>query len=203
MWSSFGSDACMKEHGLKRGLLNCIAFDDAPFERGRKRNVPLVGVVFASKRLDGVVMGRIRQDGINSTRTIIRLVQDSRFNEHINLIMLDGIAFGGFNVVDAKRLYRELNKPVLVVSRKRPDMAAVKRALLERIPSGEKKWRMISALGQMEPCRRCWVQRVGLGLEEAEAVIDFFTRYGNLPEPLRIAHLIAGAVGTGVSRGRA
>jgi endonuclease V-like protein UPF0215 family len=186
----------------RRGLLNCIAFDDAPFERARRRLVPLVGVVFASLRLDGVLIGRIRQDGINSTGQIIRMVGESKFNEHINLIMLDGIAFGGFNVVDAFRLQRQLARPVLVVTRRRPDMEAIKRAL-EPLPSGARKWRLIQQLGPMEPCGSCWVQRVGLSREEAKEVIDFFSIYGNLPEPIRIAHLIAGAVGSGISKGRA
>jgi endonuclease V-like protein UPF0215 family len=159
-------------------------------------------VVFASLRLDGVLIGKIRQDGVNATGQIIRMVGESKFNEHINLIMLDGIAFGGFNVGDALRLQRELARPGRVVTRRKPDMDAIKRAL-EPLPSGARKWRLIQQLGPMEPCGACWVQRVGLSREEAEEVIDFFSIYGKLPEPIRIAHLIAGAVGCGISKGRA
>ena len=55
----------------------------------------------------------------------------------------------------------------------------------------------------MEPVGRVFVQRAGLDLQEAEAVLDAFGREGNVPEPLRLAHLIAGGVTTGQSRGRA
>ena len=41
------------------------------------------------------------------------------------------------------------------------------------------------------------------GTFEAEQVLATTTLHGNLPEPLRVAHLIAGGVTTGTSRGRA
>jgi endonuclease V-like protein UPF0215 family len=55
----------------------------------------------------------------------------------------------------------------------------------------------------MEPAAGVWVQRAGLTLAEAAAAIERLAVHGNLPEPLRVAHLIAGGVGTGESRGRA
>jgi len=44
---------------------------------------------------------------------------------------------------------------------------------------------------------------VGLALDEARYLLKATTLHGNLPEPLRLAHLIAGGVVTGKSRGRA
>ena len=46
------------------------------------------------------------------------------------------------------------------------------------------------------------IQRVGLGFDEARDVIRCTTIYGHIPEPLRHAHLIAGGIATGQSRGR-
>lgn len=57
--------------------------------------------------------------------------------------------------------------------------------------------------GITTPSPRLWVQRVGLSLEEARRVVAATTLHGNIPEPLRLAHLIAGGVTTGRSRGRA
>jgi endonuclease V-like protein UPF0215 family len=39
--------------------------------------------------------------------------------------------------------------------------------------------------------------------EEARALLLATTERGNIPEPLRVAHLIAGGITTGESRGRA
>lgn len=51
--------------------------------------------------------------------------------------------------------------------------------------------------------QRLWVQRVGLSEEAARQLVAATTLHGHLPEPLRLAHLIAGGVVTGQSRGRA
>jgi endonuclease V-like protein UPF0215 family len=47
------------------------------------------------------------------------------------------------------------------------------------------------------------VQRAGLDLDEARAIVADTTLHGNVPEPLRLAHLIAGGIASGHSRGRA
>ena len=71
------------------------------------------------------------------------------------------------------------------------------------MPGGARKWRLIQQAGPMEPCGRLWVQRAGLALGEAEALIARLAIHGTIPEPLRVAHLIAGGMVTGRSRGRA
>jgi endonuclease V-like protein UPF0215 family len=54
----------------------------------------------------------------------------------------------------------------------------------------------------MEAVGQVYVQRVGLAQEQARAVVEQFTVEGWIPEPLRTAHLIAGAIAEGQSRGR-
>ncbi len=184
-------------------LVNCIAFDDCPFPRNHRGDVKIVGAVFASLRFDGVIIGKVRKDGRNSTNNLIKLVKNSKFFQHANLIMLQGIALAGFNVVDASRLNRILGMPVLIVSRKAPDMEAIKKALLGRVPGGRRKWAIIERQGPMEQCRNCYIQRAGLDFDEAEKIIGKFSIYGNIPEPVRTAHLIAGAIAKGISTGRA
>ena len=105
-------------------------------------------------------------------------------------------------MVDAFTLNRELERPVLIISRKAPDLDAIRNALLNKIPGGRRKWRLIDRLGPMEPCHNCFIQRVGLSFEEALYTVKRLAVHGNIPEPLRIAHIIAGAVGTGTSSGR-
>ena len=183
-------------------LVNCIAFDDCPFPKGHRGDVRIVGTVYADLRFDGLLIGRVRKDGTNSTTNLIRLVRDSKFFQHANLIMLQGIALAGFNVVDAMQLNRVLGISVLIVARKAPDLKSIREALLTRVPGGRKKWNIIENIGPMERCYSCYVQRAGLDFEEALAVVKRFSLYGNIPEPLRTAHLIAGAIGSGTSRGR-
>ncbi|MBS2016672.1 MAG: DUF99 family protein [Deltaproteobacteria bacterium] len=215
--------------------MNVIGFDDGPFPRDHRGDVLLVGVVCSGTRVDGIVSGRIRRDGANATREMVKLVRESQFGEHLQAVMLQGIAVGGFNVVDVHALQKALRIPVLIVTRRLPDLASVRRALFAdapaagssslagrpRVAGAARKWRLIEqagALERLEPSRRSmkkkasglttssprlFIQRAGLSLDEARRLVHDTTLHGNIPEPLRLAHLIAGGVTTGKSRGRA
>lgn len=183
-------------------ITNVIGFDDAPFPTDFRGNVRLVGTICARTRLDGVVSGWVRRDGVNATQCMIEVIRNSQFNGAVRAVLLQGIAVAGFNVVDIHRLCAELSVPVVVVTRRRPRMDRVKTALFHT-PRAELKWSWIEAAGEMEKLDHVWVQRAGIGIDETRALIDATTLHGNLPEPLRLAHLIAGGVTTGKSRGRA
>ena len=184
-------------------LSHVIGFDDFPFERSHRGNIQIVGTVYAGPKLEGILSASIRRDGVNSTRVIAELVRGSKFDEHTQLIMLQGIALGGFNVIDIHQLSAKLDRPVLVVSRRKPNMENIKDALLNRVPGGKRKWHLIQKAGEMEQVSGVYVQRAGLTLDQAGQVIARFATSSNIPEPLRAAHLIAGGVTTGQSRGRA
>jgi endonuclease V-like protein UPF0215 family len=208
--------------------VNVIGFDDGPFRPDHRGDVLLVGAVCSRTRLDGVVSGHIRRDGADSAREMIRLVRESPFAVHIRAILLQGIAVGGFNVVDVRTLSDRLGLPVLVVMRRAPDLTAVRQALFSdspasrpRVRGAARKWRLMEQAGPIEELGasrrslkrakitgleegvpRLWLQRVGLSLEMARKVVQATTLHGNVPEPLRLAHLIAGGIVTGKSRGR-
>ncbi len=183
-------------------IQHVVGFDDAPFQRDRRGDVPVVGTVFCGPRMEGVLLGRVRRDGANATRVLRDLVAASRFASHLQLVFLQGIALAGFNVVDIHALSQALGIPVVTVTRRKPDMAGIESALLTRVPGGVRKWRLLRRAGPMEPLAGVWVQHVGLEAGEAERAIRRFALHGNIPEPLRAAHLIAGAVVTGQSTGR-
>jgi uncharacterized protein len=178
---------------VTRRLSHVIAFDDAPFARAHRGDVRIVGVVFAGPRLDGVISGRVRRDGANAARVMARMIAECRFAAHLQLVMLQGIAVAGFNVVDVLALHEQTGLPVLVVARKRPNLEAIRDALLTRVPGGARKWRLIERAGPMERCEGVWIQRVGITADEARAVVKKFAINGNVPEPVRVAHLIASA----------
>ncbi len=162
----------------------------------------VVGAVCARTRLDGVLATTVRRDGSNSTDRLIESIMESRFAEHIRAVLLQGIALAGFNVVDLERLGAVTKLPVLVVVRKQPRLQLVKSALLDRTPGGAEKWQLIERHGAPERLGALWVQRIGLSLKEAAELLAATTSHGNIPEPLRLAHIIAGGVERGASRGR-
>ncbi len=187
---------------MPRAFSHVVGFDDAPFARDHRGDVRVVGAVYAGLRLEGVLTGAVRRDGANATSRLTDLVRGSKFARQLQLVMLQGIAVAGFNVVDLHGLSRGLGIPVLVVVRRRPRLDRVRSALLARVPGGERKWALIERLGPAEHVAGAYVQRVGLTRAEAATVIEKLAVHGSIPEPLRTAHLIAGALATGQSRGR-
>lgn len=186
----------------RRHLSNVIGFDDAPFPPSHRGDVRLVGMVCARTRLDGVLSGSVRRDGVNSTERMAEMLLRSPFAENVQAVLLQGIAVAGFNVVDVHALTAAVRKPVLVVMRRMPDLDGIRRALDAR-PGGARKWRLIERAGPIERIAPVFVQRIGLSVDEARDLLRATTLHGSLPEPLRLAHLVAGGVTTGVSRGRA
>lgn len=183
--------------------MNLIGFDDGPFAKSHRGDVPLVGILCAGTRVDGVLVGHVRRDGANAARSMAAMVKGSQFSAQLHAILLQGVAVGGFNVVDVHALHAELGAPVLVVVRRAPDLAEIRRTLLRNVPGGARKWRLIERLGAPEPLEGVFVQRVGLSLDYARRLLVSSRLHGSLPEPLRVAHLVAGALVTGKSRGRA
>jgi uncharacterized protein len=188
---------------VTRRFAHAIGFDDAPFARDHRGNVLVVGAVYAGSRLEGVLSGHVRRDGANATARLAAMVRGSRFRSHVQILFLQGIALAGFNVVDLQALHAATGLPALAVVRKRPDLARIRRALEARVPGGARKWRLIERAGPVEHAGAVYVQRAGLTLAEAQRALALHCTIGNLPEPLRTAHLIAGGVARGESRHRA
>lgn len=188
---------------MTRPLSNVIGVDDGPFDRAHRGDVPIVGAVTTRGRLDGVLVDRVRRDGANATARVAAMIRRSPFREHVSALLLNGIALAGFNVVDVAGLHVALGLPVIVVARKEPDLAAIERALRTRVPGGARKWALIEAAGPMEPLEGVWVQRAGIEPAAAASLLRESRVIGLVPEALRLAHLIAGALVRGTSRGGA
>jgi endonuclease V-like protein UPF0215 family len=186
-----------------RHISHVVGFDDAPFERSHRGDVLVVGAVFAGGRLDGVISTKVRRDGANAAQRLIDCITGSKYFDQLQAILLQGIAFAGFNVVDVQWLHEATGLPVLVVARYRPDMPAIRKALLEKVPGGARKWKLIEAAGAMETMAGVCVQRCGITPEHAARLLADLQQNSRLPEPLRVAHMIAGGVTTGESRHRA
>jgi hypothetical protein len=81
-------------------------------------------------------------------------------------------------------------------------MASIKKALL-RIHSFEKRWKAIENAGKILKLRDVYVQISGCDVRSADRFLHLSTREGKLPEPLRLAHMVASAITHGESRGKA
>nr|CCE69453.1 TPA: hypothetical protein PAB2291 [Pyrococcus abyssi GE5] len=182
--------------------IRVIGFDDGTFKfKARGDKVILVGVVMkGSLDVIGVVTRWITIDGLDVTDAIIDAVTSSRFKD-LRVILLKGITYAGFNIVDVERVYKETGLPIIVVIRKKPDITSMELALKKHFNDYEMRIRLLKSAGtpiELIP-GKLYYQAIGISREKAEEVIRITSRNALIPEALRLAHMIASAVMTGES----
>jgi endonuclease V-like protein UPF0215 family len=192
------------ENALARGKrLRTIGFDDSLFDKADPQaRVGVSGVVCNDTRFEGMVYGRVRRDGTDATQVVLDLLKPSKFLPQLHLAMFDGIAFGGFNVLDLPRLAAELAIPCVAVMRDEPDLDAV-HAALEHLPDTAMRRDLIAAAGPIHAAGPVFIQVAGTDPELAVAAVARVTHTGHIPEPIRLAHLIGSAIELGESGRRA
>ena len=185
--------------------IRVLGVDDGPFPAGRKGKVLLVGVVCRGGRsVDGILSTHIEADGMDATDRIAEMIATSRHRGQLRVVMTQGATFAGFNVIDIREISRRVGLPVIVVSRKRPDFKEVRKAI-KNLPEWQKRWAMLKSAGRLYPFElrrgRIYLQLAGIKPGDAKRVVELTTIRGLVPEPLRLAHLIATGVVRGESKG--
>ena len=158
--------------------------------------------------MDGVITTHITVDGKDATDSLIEMVNKSRHQDQLGVMMLDGITFGGFNVVDIKKIFQETGVPVIVIMRRHPDLPSIKKAL-KNFHDWEERWKHILEAGEIYQIDKIheqeslYMQTSGISKEDAQKIVTLSTTRSAIPEPIRAAHIIAAGVTTGESKGNA
>lgn len=182
--------------------IRTLGIDDSPFKKFKKGNILVIGTIFrGGTLLDGILATKVAIDGNNSTKKLIQMINKSKFKPQLRCILLNGIALAGFNVIDIKELNQKTKIPVIVVIRKYPDFKKIEQTL-KKI-NKQKKYKLIQKAGPVEQIGKIYIQRKGITLKKAKEILKLTCTRSLIPEPIRVAHLIAGGVITGESKGKA
>jgi len=191
--------ACKKFRAIKPEI-RVLGVDDGVFTPHVKGFVPVVGVVFRGGYwLDGVMHTKIRVDGFDATRKIASMILNSPHYKQLRVIMLNGITFAGFNVADIKKLAAKTKLPVISVTREKPNLADIREAL-KNLPKSEERWKAMLNAGETfevharSGSAKIYVQFSGIFEEDAEKILQVTSTRSNIPEALRVAHLVASGI---------
>lgn len=189
-----------KSFRLVKPEIRVLGVDDGIFTPHVEAWVPVVGVVFRGGYwLDGVMHTKIAVDGFDATEKITSMITGSPHCRQLRVIMLNGITFGGFNVVDIKALHAKTRLPVIAVTREKPNLTEIREAL-QHLPKSEERWSaVLNAGGLVEVATRHGKERVyvhvaGISAEDARRILRLTSTRSNVPEALRVAHLIASGI---------
>lgn len=182
-----------------------LGLDDGPFTFEDER-VPVVGVTMrGGTYVEGMLRTDVAVDGDDATDRLAAAVATSRHREGLALVLLDGVTYGGFNVVDLDRLHAACGVPVLAVTRGEPDLDAMEAALRAHDPRADAKVALLRRhpprLLRTEGQPLAW-RAAGLAADAVADALALTTVRGIVPEPLRLAHLAATMLVTGESRGQ-
>ena len=185
------------ERALGKPHPRVVGVDDGAFGR-HERYAPIAAVVLTlPDRIEAVRVGRVRVDGQDATARIVRLLKGLPGRDGLRAVLLDGAVVGGFNVVDLDAVGRSTGLPVVAVTRRPPDFAAIRTAL--------RRWFPRTAARRLAVLRRhrlvrvpttglpLWAAAAGCPTRDAVWLVRRTAVRGYWPEPLRLAHLVASA----------
>jgi len=177
--------------------IRVLGIDDGVFTPHSNELVDVVGIVYRGGYwLDGFMHTRVRVDGLDATEKLVEMITGSSHYPQLRVIMLNGVTLAGFNVVDIEELCQRVKLPVVAVTRDKPNFDDIKKAL-ENLPHSQQRWRAIEKAGKMIKVRTkngeepMYVHVVGLSEEDAKRILRSTSTRSNIPEALRVAHIIA------------
>lgn len=180
--------------------IRILGVDDGIFIPHSKSQVLVIGVVFrADNWLEGVMSTHVEVDGFDATSKLVSMIKASRHYRQLRVIMLNGITLGGLNVVDIKALHLATGKPVIAVTNRKPDLDSIYSAM-KNLSKSEERWNAILNAGEIFPVvsrresQRVYVEVAGLTRETAAEILRLTATRSRVPEPLRVAHLVASGI---------
>ncbi len=177
--------------------IRVLGIDDGVFTPHTKGVVDVIGVVFRGGYwLDGVMRTQVEIDGMDATEKLASMIVESPHYDQLRIVMLNGVTMAGFNVVDIEELYEKVRLPVIAVTRDKPNFDDIKKAL-QNLPQSEIRWRTIKKAGKLVRVRTrsgeepIYAHVAGISEEDAKRILKSTSTRSNVPEALRVAHLVA------------
>jgi endonuclease V-like protein UPF0215 family len=186
--------------------IRILGIDDSPFTFTDKYGMVIGVVMRGAEYLESVLRRHIYIDGNDATFVCKDMIKKTRQREQLKAMLLDGIALGGFNVVNIQEIFNETGLPVISITRDKPDFKKIEIALKKNFDDWKNRLNIMKN-GDLSEVKTkhnpIFIKCIGIELSEAKEIIKLSTIRGVIPEPIRMAHLIASGITRGESYGKA
>ncbi|MFW9960457.1 MAG: DUF99 family protein [Candidatus Thorarchaeota archaeon] len=167
------------------------------FKKNEAKSLAVGLVMRGDFRIDGFGICRPTIGGRDSTESLLKMFK--RLNrQDIRAWLLGGSLISWFNVVDILELYKVTGIPVVCVTYHPSD--GVEKYLKEYFPEDwQSRLDTLEKAGIRTPVNlntghEAFLTTAGVGTHSAKRLLDSFTLDGRIPEPIRVARLIAAAL---------
>lgn len=168
------------------------------FVKGVSEKSILAGVVMkADMGIEDLVVGKVTVGGMDATEKIIMMYNELD-RDDINLLMLNGCIISWYNVIDLHQVAEETSLPLICVTYNASE--GLEKYFTELFPED---WEFRVEIYHKNKSRipikldtgyTVYIRVIGMNLKKAKAIINKYTWHGSIPEPLRVARLIARAL---------
>jgi hypothetical protein len=164
----------------------------------KENSISMIAGIVMRKDLiiDGVVFGNVTIGGNDATGCIISMIKNLERND-INLILLDGMIISMYNIIDGEEIFRTTSMPVIAITFK--DSFGIDQSIKNYFPDNYKiKIESYNKLGErkkimLKTGKFLFIRNWGITIQDSINIINSFLIQGAIPEPIRIAKMIARA----------
>ncbi len=182
----------MRLHADKKGL-RALGIAES-FKKGEGEKSVLAGVVMRGDlQIDGFGFATITVGGLDATEGVLRLYRGLERGD-INLMLLNGCVISWYNIVDLEKVHKAIEIPVVCVTyEESPGLEKY----FKEFEDAEQRLEIYKRLGGREKIKlqtgyEVLVRAYGIDdAKELKRVLDRFTLQGAVPEPLKVAGLLA------------
>ena len=179
-------------HLEKKGLRGLAIAES--FKQNSKKSI-LVGVVMRRDFvIDGFVFGNSTITGDDATEKILQLYDELR-RPDISYVLISGLIISLYNVIDIKKIYQSLKIPIIGLTYH--ESKGIENSIKKHFPySYNTKIKNYQNLEKrkkitLHTSTDVFVRKEGCTYEEVNHLLDELTLQGSLPEPIRVAQLLA------------
>ncbi|RLG60356.1 DUF99 domain-containing protein [Candidatus Geothermarchaeota archaeon] len=165
------------------------------FQKGISKKSVLAGVVMRSDLIiDGFGFSFPTIGGMDATERVMELYSELK-REDLNFLCINGCVISWFNVIDLNRLYEELKLPIISITYE--ESPGLEKYFREYFPDDYKRRiEVYRRNGRRVKVRirtghEVFIRNLGIDVDKAVDVLNSFTIYGKLPEPIRVARILA------------
>jgi endonuclease V-like protein UPF0215 family len=157
----------------------------------------LAGVVMRKDlHIDGVALARITVGGMDATKGVLQ-IEEQLDRPDVNVLLLSGGVIAWYNILDPQEINRVTGLPVIMVTYEASE--GLEEDILRHFPHDEARLEAYRRLGTRLPFMlstgyTIFLRTWGVSEEDATTLCNSFTHDGKVPEPLRVARLIARSV---------
>jgi endonuclease V-like protein UPF0215 family len=165
------------------------------FVKGGSETSILAGVVMRTDIIvDGFTFSKATVGGMDATKKILQMYEAFGRSD-INVLLLNGCIVSWYNVLDLNKIAQTVNLPLVCVTH--DDSEGLEKYFEENFPDD---WQAMVEIYRRNGPRKLfalhdggsvYARELNVSDDDTLKLLNKFTRHGAVPEPLRIARLLA------------